>query len=108
MLSPDTADWAEALPDAFLTCRDFGHSWKPWRASLTSESTFVRVLRCQRCRTERTQELSVSGHRLSASYSYPDGYQAPPGSGSLDVAHRDAIRLISTMRLVERSQRKAS
>lgn len=96
----DVAKWSAALPDTFILCRDIGHLWRPWRASITAENSYLRVLRCGRCRTERSQELSMSGHTLSASYTYPEGYQAPAGTGRIDTDGRDALRLESVLRLL--------
>lgn len=99
--------WAQSLPDAYIQCRDFGHSWRPFRAWLTGEHTYSRTLRCQRCATERAQELSVSGHTLSSHYVYADGYTAPKGTGRLDAGDRDVLRLASTLRLIDERQPNA-
>ena len=100
--------WAQSLPDAFIQCRDFGHTWRPYRAWLTGEHTYSRTLRCQRCSTERAQELSVSGHTLSSKYTYADGYQAPQGTGHLDTADRDVLRLASTLRLIKDGEKPSA
>lgn len=103
--------WAQSLPDAQLLCRDIGHAWKSWRAWWDAEAhAYQRSLRCIRCKSERQQTLSDSGHSLSAHYVYAEGYLAPKGSGTLGVAERDLLRLESIVRLVDEAEpkRKAS
>lgn len=98
----DVSQWAESLPDRFLLCRDMGHEWDPYRAWYDGEiSGYRRVMRCRRCKADRTQVLSISGHIMSSSYEYEDGYAAPKGSGMLYGPDRDALRLTSIVRLVE-------
>jgi hypothetical protein len=95
------SEWAETLPDAFLQCRDFGHTFRPFRAWLDSAmNCYQRVLRCGRCKTERRQALSFRGEILSSTYAYEDGYLAPKGTGRMDVNARAGLRLESTLRLV--------
>lgn len=93
--------WAEELPDSYLLCRDIGHSWRPFRAFVQADG-YRRTMRCQRCTTERHQDLSLRGHVLSSSYSYPEGYQAPKGTGYLAGEQRDGLRLESILRLVSK------
>lgn len=96
----DVAKWSADLPASFLLCRDIGHRWRPQRAKITGEHTYLQGLVCSRCRTERTRELSMSGHVLSSSYTHPDGYLAPKGTGRIDTDGRDALRLESVLRLM--------
>lgn len=97
-----TAAWVEALPDRYLDCRDHGHNWKPLTARWVEDGgrTIERLLRCSRCRTERLQALSPTGHTLANRYTYPDGYTAPPGSGRFDTQARDGMRLESVLRFM--------
>jgi hypothetical protein len=92
-------EWAEGLSDNFLLCRDIGHSWRPFRAAIGVDG-YERVMRCQRCRTERSQWLSLAGHVQASSYNYPEGYQAPKGTGYLASEQRDGLRLESVLRLI--------
>lgn len=103
-------EWAERLPDAYLTCRDMGHTWRPFRAEWhPEENAYWRSLRCSRCRTERAQWISSTGHIAHGNaYTYPEGYTAPPGAGRMDGGGRDAIRLHSVLRTIEKSESKAS
>lgn len=101
--------WAQELPDAFIQCRDFGHLWRPFTASYDSqEKGYRRTIRCTRCRTERSQVLDLDGSVRSGHYSHPDGYLKPAGTGVLDAAGRGSLRLASTLRLIDRAERKAS
>lgn len=97
------ADWGDALPDSFLQCRDLGHLWRPYTARWhPSERAYSRVLQCQRCTTQRTQWVSASGHIAHGNaYTYPEGYTAPKGTGHINGAARDALRLASVLRMVE-------
>lgn len=99
---PDAvAAWSEDLGDAFLTCRDFGHTWKAFRA-YAEGGGYVRILKCPRCKTEREQTLDRRGMVIASHYIYPEGYQAPKGSGRMDSEGRGALRLVSVMRQVEK------
>lgn len=101
-VSAEAPRWAESLPDDFLLCRDVGHVWKAHTARWISEDgTFERTLRCGRCHALRDQILSASGHPLRHSYRYPEGYLAPRGTGHLDGADRDSLRLVSVTRFLE-------
>lgn len=98
--------WAEDLPDAFIMCRDMGHTWRPYRASWNpQERGYDRVLRCGRCKTERKQLISESGLIERGSYDYPDGYSAPAGTGHIDGNGRGALRLESTLRLISKDEK---
>jgi len=96
----DAQEFAEGLPTAFLQCRDYGHSWRPYTASWSSEQAcWERALKCIRCTAERTQRLSRSGEILRGHYVYPEGYLHAPGLGRLTGQDRDALRLESTVRV---------
>jgi len=97
----DVQGWAEELPDKFLECRDFGHSWRAFGVRFDEEyNSYERTLRCARCRSERHEALSLSGAKSSRGYRYPDGYQAPAGTGHLVLSDRDALRIESITRQV--------
>jgi hypothetical protein len=98
--APDFGEWAHDLTASQLTCRDFGHAWRPLTARYGDEGTIIRAQRCTRCRTEREQVLSLSGLILSGRYSYPDGYLAPAGIGRLTSSDRGVLRVESISRLI--------
>jgi hypothetical protein len=105
------ADWIGDLPPTFLACRDMGHAWRPQTASFESAARqYRRVLRCQRCKADRVQYLSMRGHVESTHYVYPDGYTRPAGAefGPYDSAMRDVVHLTAVTRLVEDSHSVAS
>lgn len=98
----DFDQWASELSDKFLLCRDMGHTWSPFRASLNQElRVYERVLRCRRCGTKRHQTLDMRGGLQGTHYEYPEGYQAPPGSGAFDKDARSSLRLESITRLIK-------
>lgn len=61
--------------DVFLACRDIRHRWEVvgyYRAN----GAVHRLLRCERCETEREVEWDPrTGELLGARYVYPEGYQ---------------------------------
>jgi hypothetical protein len=100
---PAVDEWAHDLTVSQLTCRDYGHAWRPLTARYADEGTIIRGQRCTRCRTEREQTLSLSGLILSGHYTYPDGYLAPAGIGRLTSADRGTLRVESITRLMSRA-----
>jgi hypothetical protein len=98
----DVASWAGGLSESFLMCREIGHSWRPFSAHwIAEDDCFDRTLRCTRCKTKRVQMLSAHGAIVSSQYIYPDGYQSN-GMGRIVGDGRDALRLESLQRLVEK------
>jgi hypothetical protein len=100
-IPPDVTEWAHELRVSQLTCRDYGHAWRPLTARYAEEGSIVRTQRCTRCRTEREQTLSLSGMVLGGHYAYPEGYLAPRGIGRLTADHRAVLRVESIRRLIE-------
>ena len=97
--------WSRNLPEDYLLCRDLGHLWRPSRAHFVpADNVIERTMRCGRCKTERTQELSPTGHILSGRYDYAEDYLAPKGQGRLGTAARDSIRLESTLRVIGKDE----
>jgi hypothetical protein len=95
--------WADELPDRYLLCRDLGHTWKPFTARWDAEArAYVRELKCSRCKAIRSQHLDAYGSVVSGGYDYPDGYQAPAGTGRITGDGRGALRLSSTLRLIDK------
>ena len=95
-------NWGSNLPDEFLLCRDIGHTWRPFRATINGDSTYSRVMRCGRCSAEREQTLSHFGAILAGHYKYAEGYLAPKGSSYVSSGQRDSLRLESITRLLGR------
>jgi hypothetical protein len=100
---PDRDTAIELMPAQFLQCRDFGHSWRPFKVTQPGPY-FEQTLRCARCKTQRTRLLSLTGARVSSSYDYADGYQMK-GYGPMTGGDRDHIRLASIMRLLPKKAR---
>lgn len=99
---PVPREWAHTLTSSALTCRDYGHAWRPLTARVEAEGVYVRAQRCSRCRTEREQTLTLSGLILGGRYIYPDGYLAPRGMGRLTSEDRGFLRVESVTRLMDK------
>jgi hypothetical protein len=111
---PITADvsavsrWSQTLPDEYLLCRDIGHLWRPLTARFNpEENTYLRTMRCGRCRTERHQTLSLAGMVLAGHYDYADDYLAPQGQGRLTGQARGSLRLESVIRTISHDEGQA-
>lgn len=101
---------ADSIPEQFLWCRDVGHRWDPYDASLTRNKVtrrreIHRQLLCEHCSTLRTDALAANGDVLRRSYSYPDGYLLTQ-QHSLTPADRSMIRKINTRYAFEQDQPK--
>lgn len=91
----------DQLNDAFIQCRDFGHSWRPYSARWDQQDLcYVQELRCSRCKTIRSRLLGKRGELLGSSYDYPEGYTMPHGIGRLTGHDKDAIRYRSILKLL--------
>lgn len=97
--------FAESLPDKFLECREMNHIWKAWTGQYVAEG-ILRVLRCQRCKAERHQEISLSGTMLRSWYKHPEGY-LHEGMGRIAGDGRDALRVESLARFMSKVAAKA-
>jgi len=76
-----------------LQCRDYGHGWRPVTAYREGR-TYVRVLSCANCGTEKKQRLSSYGEVLSNRMSYPEGYLFK-GVGRITGEAKNVVRLAS-------------
>lgn len=105
----ELSDWIGRLRGAFLECRDMGHVWRPFTARFVdAERVYLRTLRCQRCHSERVQELTMAGMIGRSWYKYADGYTAPDGVGHLTGEDRGALRAESIVRFIDREQKAAA
>lgn len=77
--------------DNQLLCRDLRHSWKPLNAWKEGRG-YVRVLRCSRCRSYRTQQLDSKGYVLTTRIRYSAGYVRKEG-GKLTGDEQALVRL---------------
>lgn len=89
------SSFAAELPDAYLQCRDYGHSWSAYTASwIASSREWNRVLVCGRCQGQRVEYLSgATAVKLRRHYVMPEDYAAPRGLGQLDSEGRALLRL---------------
>lgn len=96
------AEFASALSNKFLHCRELGHTWRPHTVNWDAEArAYDRRLRCSSCHTVRVQLLDQYGHVLANRYDYPDHYLANRNgqTGALGGA-RDAFRLEAITRFL--------
>ena len=102
----EAASFAAGLSESHLLCRELGHLWAPFTARLADGGGFERVLRCQRCRTERWQLLNSRGGVVTNNYKYAEGYQHK-GHGRIVGDGRDALRLESLHRVMDKPATKS-
>ena len=99
----EVTEFASGLPERFLHCREMNHNWKPFTVGRHKDGGYERVLRCVRCKTEKTQHLDQYGMILgSAKYDHPDGY-LHEGFGRIVGEGRGLLRLESIKRITERA-----
>lgn len=100
-------DWAQGLKDKYLRCRDLGHRWNTVHADWNGDTRlYFRVSRCTDCTTSREQDIDYLGLVQRTTYVYPEGYQAPPGTGRLDASDRGVLRLASIQRVIQKHEKK--
>jgi hypothetical protein len=91
------------MADKHLSCRDFGHMWKPYQARyIPQRKHYEERLMCERCKTVRVRFLTNTGAQLGNAYLYPDGYTLE-GFGRMTGADRDAVRFASLQMVLEMS-----
>lgn len=84
MKKEDMTHKLEDLPDKYLQCRVFGHSWDQIPPTLSDRLRLFRhyiVARCTSCGTERHDGINAQGEVGQREYRHPKGYQT---SFSLD------------------------
>jgi hypothetical protein len=97
---PDVDAFIDNMALNHIQCRDFGHSWRPYRAWWdASEHCYISQLRCSRCRTVRHRYIGQNGQLIAGHYEYADGYLVK-GIGRLTGGDRDHIRLASISRVL--------
>ena len=70
----------ERLKDEHVTCRTYGHAWRPYNVVRTLNSRgrpieFRAHLLCDRCKARREQRLDGEGNIVGNSYRYAEGYE---------------------------------
>lgn len=87
---------AQMRPE-YAHCRDYGHQWNPLNVYDVGRS-YERLLRCGRCGTQCSQEITKKGGRLVGGrrYTYPDDYQIK-GMGYVSAEDRGFVRLASIL-----------
>lgn len=98
----DVREFAASLPEKFLLCRELQHNWLPFGTpAMFRDGGYQRVLRCNRCKTERHMELDAFGMVIRSYYEHPEGYLAE-GLGRIVGESRGVLRLASLTRLIEK------
>lgn len=65
---------AEQWTDDQVTCRTYGHGWRP-RTVTHRPGVYTVSQRCSRCGTWRTQQINEQGYALSGwRMTYTEGY----------------------------------
>lgn len=90
-------DVAQRYSNAFLACRDYGHSWRTLNAAWLAGGGVERRLRCTSCKCERVQILDAQGYIVASHYEYPGGYRID-GVGSLTANDRAVLRRTHVVR----------
>lgn len=84
---------SKAVLMSMSECRDLRHAWVNWRGHQEGK-TFIRILQCERCGTQRVETLDTRGRlKKSATYRYNPEYKIE--GGPLTAEERGAIRLMS-------------
>jgi hypothetical protein len=96
--------FAHSLSAGYLACRELGHVWKPFTATYDGEARVIdRRLRCNRCKTQRVQLITMAGHVISNHYKYADGYQAKNVEKGVRYS-RDQFRIEAVTRFLEKTK----
>jgi hypothetical protein len=95
----EIAAFAQDLPEEFLMCREMGHRWLPHDAEEFDDGSFMRILRCPRCKTRKVQDISRRGVIERTRYQHPDGY-LHEGMGRIAGDGRGVLRLESIRRTI--------
>lgn len=84
-------DQARDMEQEYLRCKSYGHQFDPFTVERL-RGAFIVHLKCHRCTTVTSQEISLRGMLLTGrSYNYPDGYLFK-GIGRIQGEARGAIR----------------
>jgi hypothetical protein len=82
---------AEALPDAYLKCRDLGHDWRLYYQKPNGRS-IIRKLFCPSCKTNRKMKINRYGEVVANSYDYDKDYQIK-GLGRIQGRGKGILRV---------------
>lgn len=96
--------------DANLLCRTLGHAWFPIAAEKVSKYGDPMWLRCERCATERHDDISRgSGELFGRQYVYADGYRHAFDEMFVETPTRsDFRRILLTEHILKSVRRKAA
>jgi hypothetical protein len=86
--------------DTIVTCRAYGHDFKPYSVQPNERLGYFKVVRLCRCKAEHHAEVAMaSGHVFSSwiDYSHTNGYLLE-GVGRIMGDARDRVRLDAIVR----------
>lgn len=96
--------FVHGLTEGYLACRELGHQWQPFTATYDETARVIdRRLRCRRCKTQRSQLITMAGHVISNHYKYAEGYQAKNVEKGVRYS-RDLFRLEAVTRFLEKGK----
>lgn len=82
------------MDPAHVHCRDYGHSWGPFRVKPIAKG-FERTVRCKTCGATQEQLLNARGDIIKKpGRRYPEGYLVK-GLGRLTGEDKGYVRLAS-------------
>ena len=95
----DVAQFTARLPDDFLACRTWAHSWDLATSAVRRASGHIHwSVECATCGTIRTLIMTSSGRIAGNRYDYPDGYQST-GLGRIGQSGRALFRMATLKRV---------
>jgi hypothetical protein len=93
--------------EAKLLCRTLGHAWFPVPAEKTSKYGDPMWFRCERCDTERHDDVSRGdGQLFGRQYVYADGYSHYFDDQFQDTPQRSDFRMLLLNEYILKSDRK--
>ena len=100
---------ANDIPEKFLLCRDYAHSWDDYNAKISRNKASRRrevhqVLICTRCSTTKTRVMTTDGEMLRSSYTYAPDYLLKD-QGRLSPVDRAMIRAINFKKALKRAEK---
>lgn len=95
----DVAMFAKRLPQDFLLCRTWQHSWDPETSTVQRRGGHIHWgVECSICGTVRTCIMTARGEIVGNRYDYPEGYQSA-GMGRISRDGRAQIRMETLKRI---------
>jgi hypothetical protein len=95
----DVVKFAGGLPNDYLLCRSWAHSWDPGSSTVQRADGRIHwTVECSICGTVRTRVMTSSGAIVGNRYHYPEGYQSG-GMGRISQRGMAHIRMETLKRI---------